>query len=208
MACILQEQSFPGGWGQISQPCLPFLAMLNLPNLSKLMNDHVSHDPTWPPIPTKLPSYIPKFEGKNGEDPGDHVTTFDLCCSSNSLNHNSIILILFQRTVIRVDTKWYIELPRGGYETFIQLVLVFLNHFQFPIRYDVGLELLSNLRQDTATHILDHIEEWRRRKRLIKTPIPLAFILEWFLKYFHAPISKDVATSGVTTEEEVIFRAQ
>jgi hypothetical protein len=28
------------------------------------------------PVPTKLPSDIPKFEGKTGEDPGDHVTTF------------------------------------------------------------------------------------------------------------------------------------
>jgi hypothetical protein len=49
----------------MSQPRLPFLAMLNLPDLSKLMNDPVSHDPTWPPVPTKLPSDIPKFEGKN-----------------------------------------------------------------------------------------------------------------------------------------------
>jgi hypothetical protein len=72
------------------QPRLLFLATLNLSDLSKLMNDHVSHDPTWPPVPTKLLSDIPKFEGKNGEDPGDHVTTFQLWCSSNSLNDNSI----------------------------------------------------------------------------------------------------------------------
>jgi hypothetical protein len=192
----------------MSQPCLPFLAMLNMPYLSNLMNEPVSHDPTWPPIPTKLPSDIPKFEDKNGEDPGDHVTTFHLWCSSNSLNDNSICLRLFQHILIRVVAKWYIEIPRGAYGNFIQLVMVFINHFQFPIRYDPGLELLSTLRQDNATHISDHIQEWRRRKRLIKTPIPLAFLLEWFLKSFHAPISKDVATSMVTTKEEVIFRAQ
>jgi hypothetical protein len=161
-----------------------------------------------PPVPTKLPSDIPKFEGKNGEDPGDHVTTFHLWCSSNSLNDDSIRLRLFQRTLIGVAVKWYIELPRGAYGTFSQLVMVFLNHFQLPIRYDVGLELLSTLRQDTATHISDHIQEWRRWKRLIKTPIPPTFLLEWFLKSLHPPISKDVATSGVTTEEEAIFRAQ
>ena len=50
-----QAQSFPGGWGQMSQPHLPFLATLNLPYLSKLMNDPVSQEPTWPPVPTKLP---------------------------------------------------------------------------------------------------------------------------------------------------------
>jgi hypothetical protein len=76
----------------VSQPHISFLAMLNLPYLSKLMNDLVSHNRTWPPLPTKIPSDIPKFEGKNGENPGDHVTTFHLLCSSNSLNHDSIRL--------------------------------------------------------------------------------------------------------------------
>jgi hypothetical protein len=51
---ISQPQSFQGAWGQMPQPCLPFLAMLNLPYLSKLMNDHVCHDPTWPPVATKI----------------------------------------------------------------------------------------------------------------------------------------------------------
>jgi hypothetical protein len=36
----------------------------------------------------------------------------------------------------------------------------------------------------------------------------MAFLLEWLLKYFHPPISKDVATSGVSNEEEAIFRSQ
>jgi hypothetical protein len=141
----------------MSQPCLPFLAMLNLPHLSKLMNDPMSHDPTWPLVPTKLPSDILKFEGKNGEYPGDHVTTFHLWCSSNSLNDDSIRLRLFQHTLIGVAAKWYIEIPRGAYGTFSQLVMVFLNHFQLPIHYDAGLELLSTLHQYTTTHISYHI---------------------------------------------------
>jgi hypothetical protein len=62
----------------VSQPRIPFLAMLNMSDLSKIMNEPVSHDPTWPTLPTKIPSNIPKFEGKNGKDPGDHVTTFHL----------------------------------------------------------------------------------------------------------------------------------
>jgi hypothetical protein len=128
-----------------------------MPCMSKLMNEPVSHDPTWPPVPTKIPLDIPKFKGKNGEDPGDHVTTFHLWCTSNSLNDDSIQLRLFQCTLIGVVAKWYIEIPGGAYGTFIHLVLVFLNHFQFPICYDDGLELLSNLHQDTATHISYHI---------------------------------------------------
>jgi hypothetical protein len=110
--------SFAGGLGQMLQPRIPFLAMLNLPYLSKIMNEPVSHDTTWTPVPTKLPSDIPKFEGKNGEEPGDHVTTFHLWCSSNSLNHDSIRLQLFRCTLIVVASQWYIEIPRGTYGSF------------------------------------------------------------------------------------------
>jgi hypothetical protein len=43
---------------------------------------------------------------------------------------------------------------------------------------------------------------------LIKTPIPPTFLLEWFLKSLHPPISKDVATSRVSNQEESFFKAQ
>ena len=65
------NQPYQGAWNQMSKPRLPFLAMLNLPNLSRLTNDLVSHDPTWPVILTKLPSDILKFEGNTSEDPGE-----------------------------------------------------------------------------------------------------------------------------------------
>jgi hypothetical protein len=87
-------------------------------------------------------------------------------------------------------------------------VLAFLNHFQLPIRYDAGLEILSTLHQGIDTHISDHLQEWHRRRWPIKTPIPPTFLLEWFLKSLHAPISKDIATSRVFSEEEDILRAQ
>lgn len=77
-----------------------------------------------------------------------------------------------------------------------------------PVCYDAGTELLANFEQDQATHISDHIQEWRRRKRLIKAKIPQEFLLEWFLKSLQPEISKDVSLSGVFTEEKAIFRAQ
>ena len=88
---------------------------------------------------TKLTLDIPKFEAKLNEDPSDHVTTFHLWCLSNSLNEDSICLRLFQCTLIGVAMKWYIELPWGTYGTFNQMVLVFLNHFQLLVCYDVGI---------------------------------------------------------------------
>ena len=71
---------------------IPFIATLNLLDLSKLTNDPGSHDLMWLVVLAKLPYDIPKFEGKNGEDPREHVATFNLCFSSNSLNHDSVCL--------------------------------------------------------------------------------------------------------------------
>ena len=126
------------------------------------MNDLVSHDPAWSAVPNKLPLDIPKFEGKAGEDPSEHVTTFHLWFSSNSLKDNSICLRPFQHTLTGSTTKWYIEFPRGAFILFDDLAITFLNHFQLPVRYDVGKELLSTFRQDKATHISNHIQEWHR----------------------------------------------
>ena len=93
------------------------------------MNDTMSHNLAWPIVPNKLPSDIPKFEGKAGEDPGEHVTTFHLWCSSNSLHDDSVCLRLFQRTLTGPVVKWYIELSRGAYTMFDDLALTFLIHF-------------------------------------------------------------------------------
>jgi hypothetical protein len=88
------------------------------------------------------------------------------------------------------------------------MVLVFLNHFQFLVHYDVGIELMSAFFHEKSTHISDHIKDWRRWKMLIKAYIPPEFLLEWFLKSLQLYISKDVSTSKVTYEEEVIFKDQ
>jgi hypothetical protein len=48
---VSQSQNFLGAWSQMSQPRLPFMATLNLPELSRLMNDRVCHDLAWPPVP-------------------------------------------------------------------------------------------------------------------------------------------------------------
>jgi hypothetical protein len=79
---------------------LTFLATLDLPDLSRILNDPILHSPYWPVIPAKLPSDIPKFDGRSGEDPNNHVMTFHLWCSSNSLMDDSIRLRLFQRTLM------------------------------------------------------------------------------------------------------------
>ena len=96
--------------------------------------------------------------------------------------------------------KWYIELSGGSFTSFADLANIFLNHFQMPIQYDAETELLATFRQDRATHISDHIQEWRWRKRLIKAKIAPELCFEWFLKYLQPKISKDVSLSSVYSE--------
>lgn len=48
----------------------------------------------------------------------------------------------------------------------------FLKHFQLPICYETGAKILTSLRQDTATHISNHVHECRHKWRLIKAPLP------------------------------------
>jgi hypothetical protein len=112
---------------------ISFLGYLILSNLSRLTNDPIQHAPFWPPIPTKLPSNIPKFDGKLGEDINNHVMTFHLSCYSNSLMDDSIWLELFHRTLTRSAEKWYIELSQNSFVDFNSLAMAFLTHLQLPI---------------------------------------------------------------------------
>ena len=115
---------------------MPFMAHLNLPYLAKLTNDPIHHHVFWPPMPTKLPSDIPKFEGKARECPQNHIMTFHLWCSSNNIIDDSIRLRLFQCALTCVVAKWYIELPQDRYPDFNSLAFMFLQYFQLPVRYD------------------------------------------------------------------------
>ena len=77
-------------------------------------------------MPTKIPSDIPKFEGKAGECPQIHIMMFHLWCSSNNIVYDSIRLKLFQRTLTGAAGKWYIELPESKYLDFNSLDFMFL----------------------------------------------------------------------------------
>ena len=64
---------------------LSFIGSIKIPNMAWLTNEPIFHDPTWPLMPTKLPSDIPKFEGKAGEYPHKNIMSFHPSCSSNSI---------------------------------------------------------------------------------------------------------------------------
>ena len=54
-------------------------------------------------------------------------------------------LRLFQRTLTGTAAKWYIELPQHSFVDFGSLETVFLMHFQLPIHYEMGTNILSSL---------------------------------------------------------------
>ena len=122
--------SYPGYASPNLNQQLPFVATLELPDLNQLTNDPIAYAPWWPAIPHKLLSDIPKFNGNMGEDPSNHVMTFHLWCSSNTLNDDLIRLRLFQRTLTGSAAKWYIELPRASFDNFGTLATTFLTHFR------------------------------------------------------------------------------
>jgi len=121
---------------------------------------------------------------------------------------DSIHLRLFQRTLTGFATKWYIDLPRASFYDFKSLAMSFLTHFQLPILYDMGTELLNYLHQTDSMHISNHIHEWRQRRRMIKVIIPDILLLEWFTKSLLPSIACDVAMGGAVTKEETIAWAQ
>jgi hypothetical protein len=110
-----------------------------------MTNDPILHSPFWLVIPAKLHSDILKFDGKPGEDHNNHVITFHIWCSSNSLMDYYIWLCLFQCTLTSTSTKWYIELQRGTFQYFNPLAMDFITHFQLPILYKTGMKLLTSL---------------------------------------------------------------
>ena len=184
------------------------MATLELLDLNRVTNDPIAYASWWPVISHKLSSDIPKFNGNLGEDPLNHVMTFHLWCSSNTLNDDSIRLFFFQQTLTGPTTKWYIKFPRTSFDNFSTLATTFLTHFQLPIRYEMGTELLTNFKQTTATHISDHIHEWRHRRRMVKTYVPDQLLAEWFIKSLLPSITEDVAKGGVVTEDQVITHVQ
>jgi hypothetical protein len=131
---------------------MPYLASLNILDLNKLTNDPILHEPTWPAMPAKLPSDIPKFEGKAGDDPANHVMTFHLWCFSNNIMDDSIRMQLFQRTLTGPSAKWYVDEKSGSHATFESLAKAFLTFFQLPICHDNGLNY-SIISNKTQPHI-------------------------------------------------------
>jgi hypothetical protein len=159
-------------------------------------------------MPTKIPSDIPKFEGKVGDDPAKHIMTFNLWCCSNNIMYDSIQLRLFQCMITGPSTKWYVEEKYGSHMTFESLAKAFLTFFQLPIHHDNGLELLSDFKQTSSTHIADHIHEWHRRCSLCKSNTTPQQFLNWFLKQLVSLLSKDVVATFPQLEEEDISKTQ
>ena len=106
------------------------------------------------------------------------------------------------------SAKWYVEEKSGSHVTFESLAKEFLTFFQLPIHHDNGLELLSNFKQTSSTHIIEHIHEWCQRRSLCKVDATPQQCLNWFLKSLVSLLAKDVVATFPQTEEESISKAQ
>lgn len=178
-----------------------FLATLELPDVSRLMNDPIIHSLYWTPVPTKIPSDCTKFDEKYKEDPQAHVMTYHLWFSSNFYVDDSIHLCIFHIILTGAAAKWYIKLPQGNYVDFNSLDIVFLTHFQLSVWYETDTDFLTSIKQDIMTHISNHIHKWRCRHHFIKFEIADEFLNEWFKKSLVNKIANDIAMGECVTEE-------
>ena len=103
------------------------------------------HHPAWHLVLVNIPTDIPKFKVKKGDNPSLHITTYHLWCVSKSMLDDSIKLCLFPRTLTSNTTNWFIELPTSSFHDFGSLDMAFLTHFQLPIHYEIGMDLLTSL---------------------------------------------------------------
>jgi hypothetical protein len=94
---------------------------------------------TWPNMPTKFPSDILKFEEKLGEDLSNHVMTLHLWCYSKNIMDDSILLRLFQRTLIGSLEKWYVDEKLGSHITFESFAKAFLSFLQLLVCHETEL---------------------------------------------------------------------
>ena len=108
---------------------------------------------------------------------------------------DSVLLRLFQCTLTDPSVEWYVDEKSGSHVTFESLAKAFLAFFQLQVRHEIGLELLSESKQTSAMHIIDHIHEWRRRRSLCKAETTKEQHLDWFLKSLVLVIAKDVAST-------------
>lgn len=96
----------------------PFLAPLQLLDLSRLTNDPIHHNLAWTNDPLNILKHIPKFDDKIQEDMKNHIMTYHLWFVSNSLLDDSIYLRLFPCTVTSNTSKWFIELLTASFNNF------------------------------------------------------------------------------------------
>ena len=69
------------------------------------------------------------------------------------------------------------------------------------IRYGMGTHLLTSLKQNMATHISNHIHEWRSRHHLIMFWILNQLLTDWFTTSFIGLIAQDIAMGACVTKE-------
>jgi hypothetical protein len=92
--------------------------------------------------------------------------------------------------------------------TFESLAKTCLTLFQLPIHHENGLELLSEFKQTSSTHITNHIHEWRQQCGLCKEETTKQKCFDWFLRSLVPLLAKDVASNFPQSEEEAIIKAQ
>ena len=105
----------------------------------------------------------------------------------------------------RDTEKWYVDQAYASHSTFATLSKAFFSYFKLPLHYDTGIELLIAFHQSYATCLSDHVQEWRRRRRLCRAPtFDNRVYMDLFLINIFPSIGKYVVSHFPHTEEEAL----
>ena len=127
---------------------------------------------TYPPLTvpfelkTGLINILPKFRGRENENPHKHLKAFNIICSSmkpQGISEDQIKLRAFPFSLDDFAKDWLFYLPPGSITSWDDMVRTFLNKY-FPTHKSIGIiREITSIKQKPSEDLYDY---WERFERL------------------------------------------
>ena len=138
-------------------------------------------------VAVNMPSHLPKFYGRNDEDPSRHMERFIERVASSLITNHGYWLVWFSTTLEGEAYKWYMDHAKGHFRMWNQLQQEFLNEFMPEVGQNTVLRALINVRQGKEEEIYTYIKRFdmvcaRYVGLLLKDDTLKQFFIQGFIK--------------------------